>query len=52
MRNVGHKAMKNKGVKRKSGESSDENVADYERVRKKQITRNEEYLLTLGLGNK
>jgi ketosteroid isomerase-like protein len=46
------KAMKNKGVKRKSGERSDENVADYERVRKERITRNEEYMSALGLGNK
>ena len=44
--------MKNKGVKRKSGESSDENDSDYERVRKEQITRNEEYMSALGFGNK
>ena len=36
------KAMKNKGVKCKSGKNIDENVADYEHVRKERIVRNEE----------
>ena len=44
--------MKNKGLKRKSGPSKDENVTKYECVRKDHITRNEEYLSSLGLGNK
>ena len=46
------KDMKSNGVKRKSGKSSDENVADYDCVRKGRITRNEEYVSALGLGNK
>ena len=46
------KAMKNKGQKHKSGENNDENVLLYERVRKEQITKNEEYLSSLGFGNK
>jgi ketosteroid isomerase-like protein len=47
-----NEAMKNKGWKRKIGESSDENDVDYEHVRKERIARNEEYISTLGLGNK
>jgi len=44
--------MNNKGAKCKIGESSDENDTYYECVRKEWITRNEEYMLALGLGNK
>ena len=44
--------MKNKGLKRKSDPNKDENVTKYERVHKDHITRNEEYLSSLGLGNK
>ena len=44
--------MKNKVITRKSGQNNGENVVEYERVRKEHITRNEEYLSSLGLGNK
>ena len=45
--------MKNKGHKHKNVESNiDENALLYERVRKEQITKNEEYLSSLGFGNK
>ena len=44
--------MKNKGLKCKSDPNKDENVIEYERVRKGHITRNEEYLPSLGFGNK
>ena len=43
--------MKNKGLKRKSDPNKDENVIEYERARKDHITRNEEYLSSLGFGN-
>ena len=46
------KEMKNKGLKHKSVESNDENVVEYECVRKEHITKNEEYMSSLGLGNK
>ena len=39
-------------LKRKSGQNNGENVVEYECVRKENITRNEEYLSSLGLGNK
>ena len=45
-------AMKIKGAKRKTGESCDENVGDYECVRKEQIAKNEQYMSSLGLINK
>ena len=44
--------MENKGPKHKSFQNNDENVVEYESVPKKQITRNEEYMTSLGLGNK
>jgi hypothetical protein len=44
--------MKNKGSKHKSDTSNDGNVTEYERFRKEQITKNEEYLSSLGLENK
>ena len=44
--------MKNKGLKHKSVESNDENVVEYECVCKEHIIRNDEYLSSLGLGNK
>jgi len=45
--------MKNKGQKHKSVESNiDENVLLYERVRKEKIAKNEEYMSSLGSGNK
>ena len=44
--------MKNKGLKRKSDPNKDENVTEYKRVCKDHITRNEEYLSSLGLENK
>ena len=44
--------MKNTRLKRKSGQNNDENVVEYEHIRKEQIARNEEYLSSLGLGNK
>jgi len=47
-----NKAMKNKGGKHKIGESNDENLVDYERVRKERIAKNEEYLSSLGFANK
>ena len=47
-----NKAMTNKGGKRKNGENSDLNVVDYERVRKEQIAKNEEYMSSLRLINK
>ena len=43
--------MKNKGLKRKSDPIKDENVTEYKHVHKDHITRNEEYLASLGLGN-
>ena len=43
--------MKNKGLKCKSDQSKDENVTEYERACKDRITRNEEYLSSLGFGN-
>jgi hypothetical protein len=46
------KDMKNKGVKCKSGESNDENVAYHESICKEHIAKNEEYMSNLGLGNK
>ena len=45
-------AMNNKGLKCKSGQNNDENVVEYDPARKEQITTNEEYLSSLGLGNK
>ena len=44
--------MKNKGLKHKSFQNNDENVVEYECVCKEQITKNEEYFSSLGLGNK
>ena len=44
--------MKNKGLKHKSDPYKDENVTKYERVHKDHITRNEEYLSSIGLVNK
>ena len=44
--------MKNKGLKRKSDPNKDENVTEYKCARKDHITRNEDYLSSLGLGNK
>ena len=44
--------MKNKGLKRKSDPNKDENVPEYECAHKDHITRNEEYLSSLGFGNK
>ena len=44
--------MNNKGGKRKIGENSDENVVDYDRVRKEWIAKNEQYMSSLGLENK
>ena len=44
--------MKNKVLKHKSRQNNGENVVEYELVRKEHITRNEEYLSSLGLGNK
>ena len=44
--------MKDKVLKCKSGQNNGENVVEYEHVRKEQITRNEEYLSSLGLENK
>ena len=44
--------MKNKGLKCKSDPNKDENVTEYDRVCKYDITRNEEYLSSIGLGNK
>ena len=44
--------MKNKGLKHKSDPNKDENVTEYERFCRDHITRNEEYLLSLGLRNK
>ena len=46
------KAMKNKGQKNKSDENNAENVLSYERACKEQMARNEEYMSSLGLGNK
>ena len=44
--------MKNKVLKHKSGQNNGENVAESELVSKEHITRNEEYMASLGLGNK
>ena len=44
--------MKNNEMKHKSGQNNGENVVEYECVRKAQITRNEEYMPSLGLRNK
>ena len=44
--------MKNKGLKRKSDPNKDEKVTKYEHAHKDHITRNEEYLSSLGFGNK
>ena len=44
--------MKNKVLKRKNGQNNGENVVEYEFVRKEHITRNKEYMSSLGLGNK
>ena len=44
--------MKNKVLKCKSGQNNGENFVEYECVHKKQITRNEECMSSLGLGNK
>ena len=44
--------MKDKVLKCKSGKNNGENVVEYELVCKEHITRNEEYLSSLGLGNK
>ena len=44
--------MKKNVLKHKSGQNNDENVVEYEHVRKEHIARNEEYLSSLGLGNK
>ena len=44
--------MKNKGGKCKFGKNNDENVVDYEHVRKERIAKNEEYMPSLGLENK
>ena len=45
-------AMKNKGLKHKSDPINDKSVTKYECVHKQHITRNEEYLSSLGLENK
>ena len=44
--------MKDKVLKCKSGQNNGENVVEYECVRKEHITRNQEYMSSLGLGNK
>ena len=44
--------MKNKGLKRKSDPNKYENVTEYECVHKDHISRNEEHLSSLDLGNK
>ena len=44
--------MKNKGLKRKSDPNKDENVTEYKRARKHHITKNQDYLSSLGFGNK
>ena len=44
--------MNDEGLKHKSDPSKDENVIEYECVSKYHMTRNEEYLTSLGLGNK
>ena len=43
--------MKNKGLKRKSDPNKDENVTEYKRARKHHITKNQDYLSSLGFGN-
>ena len=39
-------------LKPKSGQNNSENVVEYELVHKEEITRNEEYLSSLGLIDK
>ena len=53
MRNVGHKRLwRTRYWNVNFGQNNGENVVEYERVCKEHITRNEEYLSSLGLGNK
>ena len=44
--------MKNNGLNHKSDPNKDENVTEYKHALKDHITRNEEYLSSLGFGNK